>query len=423
MSALSSLLAKAARQAARVALRVTPTTHMVAVYGFADDEENSLRVAAAAAAALPDGWRTVLLCDDPVHARTLLATASGHASYPVAAPAVVRKDSLRGLAAFVRARGFFFTHPIFGAPQPGRRRLFVNVGHGHGPKAPDHKGMSGRHPADVALVNNARWGGDVITVRGLAPGGQMAVLSNPREDALVEGGDRGRLADLGIDPGRPLVAWLPTYRQSITMRTASWRDGTPIDEDDAATAALSRMREIAERAGVTLVTKFHKMDGQSRASVTYGVPVVTQQDLDDADLSFYQFLSLTDGLVSDYSSVYVDYLTADRNVGLFFHDADAFVETRGFNQPDFRDAAADLILRDEGDMQGFFDAVSRHEQWRRPARRHLASAIGLARHEYSATLALLRCASLHAERKGVDLPLVMAPSRGTASLATVGGVQ
>lgn len=387
-----------------LAIRVLPSLPLTVVHGFADDEENSLRLAAAMAARRPRGWSVVLLCADRGHSRRLLQIANRNALYPTGVPRFVRKDTPLGVALFILARVFCYTHHMFGAPSPGRRRVHVNVGHGHGPKWAESKGASATHRADLAMINNAEWGGDVVEVQGLAPGGETIVIPNPREDSLREPVDRDRLRALGIDPDRPVVMWLPTYRKTIAMRKAEWQDGSTLNDDPVMITALGRMAASAREHGVQIVTKFHKLDSEARTVVDFGMPVITQEQLDDAGLSFYQLLASIDGMISDYSSVYVDYLGKDRPVGLFFLDHAAMEDSRGFNAPDFRDVARDLILTDDRSVDSFFSALAAGDDWQADARRRFARAIRYAEAVYPATLAALGRIRRVAQRKGVRVP-------------------
>ncbi|WP_446664563.1 CDP-glycerol glycerophosphotransferase family protein [Flexivirga sp. B27] len=387
-----------------LAIRLLPPLPIVVVHGFADDEENSLRLAAAMAARRPGRWPVVLLCANPAHARQLLQIANRHAAYPTAVPRFVRKDSPQGVLLFVLARVFCYTHHMFGAPDPGPRRVHVNVGHGHGPKWAESKGASATHRADLAMINNAEWGGDVVEVQGLARGGETVVLPNPREDALREPADRHLLRSLGVDPERPVVMWLPTYRRTIAMRKAQWQDGSTLHDDPTMIAALERMSASAHEHGIQLLTKFHKLDSEARTVVDFGMPVVTQEQLDEAGLSFYQLLTCIDGMISDYSSVYVDYLSKDNPVALFFLDYAAMEGSRGFNSPDFRDAARELILTGDASVASFFAAIAAGEGWRDEARHSFADAIGFAEPVYPATLAALARIRQVAQRKGVRVP-------------------
>ena len=62
--------------------------------------------------------------------------------------------------------------------------------------------------------------------------------------------------------------------------------------------------------------------------------VVTDGDLVAAGTTFYSVLGASAGLLTDYSSVWTDYLATDRPIGFFMPDVDAYVAERGLYPAD-----------------------------------------------------------------------------------------
>lgn len=54
------------------------------------------------------------------------------------------------------------------------------------------------------------------------------------------------------------------------------------------------------------------------------------QDLEDNGLQLYEFINCSDALISDYSSVAIDYLLLNRPIGFTLDDYDAYTESRGW---------------------------------------------------------------------------------------------
>ena len=57
---------------------------------------------------------------------------------------------------------------------------------------------------------------------------------------------------------------------------------------------------------------------------------VENKDLEARDLQLYEFINCSDALVSDYSSVAIDYLLMDRPLGFTLDDYEAYTESRGW---------------------------------------------------------------------------------------------
>ena len=70
----------------------------------------------------------------------------------------------------------------------------------------------------------------------------------------------------------------------------------------------------------------------------YGIPFdsfsnikeINNQIFDNADVPMYKFVALTDALISDYSSIGVDYLIVNRPIAFTLDDFEEYKKTRGF---------------------------------------------------------------------------------------------
>jgi CDP-glycerol glycerophosphotransferase len=355
------LAATALIGAMRVAVRVLPSARIAAVSGFPDTEENSLRVAGELVRQLPPDWRVVLLCNEIDRAR---------AAYDITVPdgpelEFVRRQSPRGLQLAAVARVWASTHGLFGSPRGSRGRCFVLLGHGHGPKraTPRHPGASG-HYADLAVTNVATWGRSVLNDLGVPADAQIVETPSPRSEGLPAGGSTRR------------VLWLPTVRRTIAMARAQWQDGTRLVADNDVAQAVSALQAAVADRGLELVIKVHELDDDAEAYADLGLRVVTSDDLLDQGLTFQRFVRESAALVTDYSSVFVDHLDADLPIAFWTPDLAEFEADRGFNEPDFRQVAPELLLRGVDDATEFLDCAAAGTPWQPEARRRLADAIG-----------------------------------------------
>ncbi|UPV74607.1 CDP-glycerol glycerophosphotransferase family protein [Halorussus limi] len=148
---------------------------------------------------------------------------------------------------------------------------------------------------------------------------RMAVTGYPRNDALfgeipgetvgVDAAALDRVQTLSTE--RELVFYLPTFRE--------WTDESVADRLDL--PALDAF--LAER-DATLVFKTHPRD---RLDLPDGLANVVQLP---GATDVYPFLRHADALVTDYSSVYFDYLLLDRPVVFYAYDLAEYRARRGF---------------------------------------------------------------------------------------------
>ena len=370
LAPLRAIIRRSVRALLSVGTRLPSRDHIVA-YGWPDTEGNSLHAAAQLASSLDA--RVYLLCEDRTLAARQLAQLSTNspAAFRVK---LVRKRSLRAVALVASARVVLFTHGLFGNPRPGNKRLFVNLWHGHGPKRTANNAYEARIPSDVLVTNTYVWGRETARSLGL-PESTVANIGNPRQDEMLTPTAGASLTRLGLSETRPFVLWMPTFRQVSNRQSRQWRDSEPLSSNAAVNESLDALRTAMEMSGVDFRVKLHPMDADRLRA--FREWQITDADLLDVRTTLYSFIGASAGLISDYSSVWVEYLSLDRPLLLFCPDADRYDHGRGFKHPSMFEIAADLIAEDARQVSAFLEAVKGDRDWQRTARRRTAKSLQL----------------------------------------------
>ena len=366
-----------ARAVSRTLMGLVPPRAQALVAGLPDSEENSLVTALALARRFRG--RVVLVANDQALARQQLERVAAVLDAREAADAVVvvPKKGLATYREFLRSAVVAYTHGLYDSPRPAGRRLHVNLWHGSGPKWNANARQSQRIGADVLAANNEPWGREVA--RALAmPAGTRIVTGNARQDAMLAAArgpvPRGGLESLGINPDRPLVLWLPTFRASARAGRVGLREGEPLET--GADPVLERLVTDAADAGVQLVLKTHRHDDDDYAA--RGVHALTTEDLHGAGLTLYQLLGLADAVVSDYSSVWVDFLATGRSVSLHCPDLQVYERDRGLNDPPLREVAGGLMLGSADEAAELVADVAAGRLFRAEALAGVREALGMS---------------------------------------------
>ncbi len=265
-----------------------------------------------------------------------------------------RAGSARGLLALLRARYAFVTGSFTDLPLwPTGGATVVQLWHGVPLKrisadAPSFADLSlperlsrlyVYRQFDRVAVTARRFTDAFRSAFGVGPD-RIVPTGYPRNDALfgaVPGFDVGQDRALhdeiaGVDG--PTLAYLPTYRD----------DGRPA-ADAVDFAALD---EFLGSRGATLLVKFHPFER----------PDVDEGELDNVRLlppgfDVYPALRHVDALVTDYSSIYFDYLLLDRPVVFYAYDLDEYRANHGFYL-DYESYAPGPIATD---FDGLIDAL------------------------------------------------------------------
>lgn len=227
---------------------------------------------------------------------------------------------------FCRAPVIVHTHGIFGNVAGSPSKRFVNIWHGMPIKRLPAGSAVGRHQTDVTVATSPVHARHLAETWGLEPS-QVALVGLPRNDALqrVEAESEHVLRS-GLR--RPLAVWLPTFRSS--RRGTGGADGQDLGTvTQLAGADLERIDEVMGRHGFHALIKPHPAAPLPESVALPNVSVWATDDLRRHGWTLYRLLSQADLLITDVSSVWVDFLLLDRPILFAMSDQDAYVASRG----------------------------------------------------------------------------------------------
>lgn len=346
-------------------LRLLPSRPYALVHGWPDNEANALEVLRGLLRRYPG--RVYWLLED------ISFLAVGAAPLEDERLVRLRKGSLTALRVGLTAEVVFFTHGLVTAVAPPAHRLVVNLWHGDGPKSTRQP----RRVRSTVVVSGADLWADYKSRLFRVSRDRVLVTGNPRIDQFDQPVPEAVQRQLGLDPTRPRVLWLPTYREAQGPNGRAWRDSEPLSGNDSLAEVAQALGVAARALGVDLVIKPHPLDGDSYAGL--GCRVLTGAELDRAGVTLYQLLGGCDALISDISSVWVDYLVLDRPVGFCIPDLDELERRRGLNVPDVAAVLPGPRLEDPAQARTFLEQVVRGDPRLRPSAWPAAARIGVTR--------------------------------------------
>lgn len=128
-----------------------------------------------------------------------------------------------------------------------------------------------------------------------------------------------------------VIMWMPTFRNSITK----------ISYGENAITAFPLMKDqhdwehldaCCREKNVLLIVKLHisQRSYDIDFSRLTNIMQMTNADFEQAGVELYHFLPLATALISDYSSVSVDYLLTDKPIAFALDDYQQYQDSRGF---------------------------------------------------------------------------------------------
>lgn len=126
-----------------------------------------------------------------------------------------------------------------------------------------------------------------------------------------------------------VIVWYPTFRQSKGGRVVENCECLPIIHDENQAIALNN--HLKEKK-VLIVLKPHFAQDVSyiKNLELSNIVFIDDSFFVENKISSYEFVGSCDALLTDYSSIYFDYLMCNKPVGVVWEDIDAYRKNRGF---------------------------------------------------------------------------------------------
>lgn len=147
-------------------------------------------------------------------------------------------------------------------------------------------------------------------------------LGFPRNDILVNS-KRDISALFPENKGQKIIVWYPTFRQHKNATVSTTKNALPIMHDEVQAIKLN---EIAKSNNTLLVLKPHfaqdisKIKAQNLSNIKF----IDDTFFADNSISSYEFVGGCDALITDYSSIYFDFLLCDKPIGLVWEDFEEY---------------------------------------------------------------------------------------------------
>ena len=177
------------------------------------------------------------------------------------------------------------------------------------------------------VLMNACWG---------IKGGKYYILGAPRNDFLFKSDGRANIRKIKpeIPENSRILFYLPTFRQGYHDNPESSFSPISILRGFF---NLRRLEDFLEQNNLVLVMKLHPFEELSLKVCNWRVEkpnsrviFITNNDLLTHNMDLYEFLNAADLLITDYSSVYFDFLLLKRPAMFFAPDIQEYRENRGF---------------------------------------------------------------------------------------------
>lgn len=192
---------------------------------------------------------------------------------------------------------------------------------------------------------------------------KMIFTGFPRNDYLLKENDS--LKKFGFDKYCKVIFWLPTFRQrtagALNRRVGEFEmsvHGTGIPAIETREDML-RVNDFCRENNCLLILKPHPVQDLSVVSDVKmsNFFIMSDRDLAEKGVQLYSLLGMCDAMITDYSSVYYDFLLTDKPIGLTIGDIDEYAAKRGFVYKNPRDILKGEEIDDTDGLLSFIRNV------------------------------------------------------------------
>ena len=161
---------------------------------------------------------------------------------------------------------------------------------------------------------------------------KFKVTGYPRNDCIFDSEDYTKR----IYPNHSyskVILWMPTFRKADSSDRVDSTFDFPLEIPCLYTVEdCKKLDETLQENNVLLVLKPHPAQ-KLKAIKELGLKnfvLLYNDELDKYDVQLYRFVGSTDALITDYSSIYYDYLLTGNPIGLTVDDFDTYSKDTGF---------------------------------------------------------------------------------------------
>jgi len=227
----------------------------------------------------------------------------------------------KGILHFLKAKYAFYSfgkYPI----KPSKEQKVVNLWHGMPLKRLGNmeKGLENiDYNYFTYIISTAQLFNPILMKCFSCSEDQVIITGQPRNDEMFV--ENKELDDMFRKKAKKLIVWLPTYRedeQTIPLPGFSEEDVKNLD---------AKLGENKSR----MIVKIHPWQKVAGDLAGFdNIEFLTQEDLKQKECSVYGLLRAADALITDYSSVYFDYMLLDRPIAFTVNDMEKYGNERGF---------------------------------------------------------------------------------------------
>lgn len=248
------------------------------------------------------------------------------------------KNKLLMLYYYLSSKYFFYC--FGGIPiEPAKKQIVVNLWHGMPIKKIGYLEENVEHKRlnyFTYLLCYSSFFSDVLKKSFDVSEDKLMIANAPRNAPFIADGKKNIV-------GKSYIVWMPTYRSSKKLNSVngSKNEILPLIKGKKELINLDTVLAANDKI---LFIKLHPLQDKTEVKGNYkNIVFIDDRWLKVQGTNLYEFLAASESLITDYSSISIDYVLLNKPIFYILDDLKAYEETRGLNYKLDEFLAGDVI--------------------------------------------------------------------------------
>lgn len=160
---------------------------------------------------------------------------------------------------------------------------------------------------------------------------KFQLLGFPRNDKMLNASDIIK-KKLDLNGYEKVILWMPTFKHNSNKKRNDYNDNSNDDITLLSVDNIKKINDYLKKKNMFLIIKFHPAQDLSfvKDIKISNIKTMVNDQLLDNDIDIYDLVGIADALITDFSSIYFDYLLLDRPIGFEIGDITQYKKGLGF---------------------------------------------------------------------------------------------
>lgn len=191
---------------------------------------------------------------------------------------------------------------------------------------------------------------------------QLLHLGSPRNDLIFNSKSKFPTVIKDYNNFRKHIIWMTTYRVTndgvAHIDDVQWSDtGIPLLINFS---TLEQMNQFLKERNILMILKMHNNNSQNHLqNINFSnIRYLSENDFLSQNIQMYELLNETDALITDYSSIYFDYLLTNKPIGFILNDYDNYKKVNGLYYDNIDYYLPGKHIFNYSELENFLDEIS-----------------------------------------------------------------